>query len=142
MPPIVFRYDHRRFRRALAVTFLVGTSAAFLMAWAATLRRSLLARLLAWLDLPPGVITFVLAEAVVVIVIAYAALHARRRRDEIRLLPEGIEIRDSLGRYLVKWENVAETGVSGGSMAGLRLRDREQILESHAGTEEQRALLA
>ena len=27
-------------------------------------------------------------------------------------------------------------------MAGLRLRDREQILESHAGTEEQRALLA
>jgi hypothetical protein len=142
MPPIIIRYDLKRYQRALVATSLVGTAAAFLMAAGATVRRSLFARLWVWLDVPPGIATFVLVESIVLIAVGYAALQARRRRDEIRLLPQGFEIHDSLGSYLVEWDNIAETGVSGGSMAGIRLRDRARLVEMHTGSEEQRALLA
>jgi len=142
MPPIVIRYDRRRFYRALAVTWTIGTLAAALMGAGAEVRRTFLSRLWSWLGAPPGIATFALVEALVLLAVGYAALHAARRRDEIRLLREGIEVRDSLGRYLIGWDNLAGAGATAGTMAGLRLHDRARLLETHTGTEAQRALLA
>jgi hypothetical protein len=142
MPPLVVRYDRRRFWRALGAAWLVGTAAAGLLASGAAARRSLLGQLWSALHLNPAVGTFLLFEALTLAVVLYGAGHVLRRQDELRLEPDGLVIRDSLGSYRVAWENIEAAGEYLGSMAGLRVRDPAALLDTHAGTEEQRALLA
>jgi hypothetical protein len=142
MPPLVVRYDRRRFWRALAVVWLVGTAAAALLASGAGARRSLLARLWEAVHLDPAVGTFLLYEGLTLAVVLYGAGHVLRRRDELRLEPGGLSVRESLGTYRVAWDNIEAADEYLGSMAGLRLRDPGALLATHAGSEEQRALLA
>jgi hypothetical protein len=141
MPPFVIRYDRRRLFRSLAVAWVIGTLAAALMASAATQRRSLLAHVWDLAGVPPAAATFALVEGLTLAGVLYTFGHALRRPDRIRLLPEGVEVRDSLGTYRIDWDNVAGCGPYLDSMAGIRLDNPGELLETHSGSARQRQLL-
>jgi len=142
MPPIVIRYDRQRLWRSTAVLWAVGTGVALVLAAQAGQGRSLLARLWAGVGAPPALATFLVVEGLTLAACGYAAGHALRRADLIRLLPEGLEIEDSYGKYRVAWDNIAATGKHLDSFAGVRLKGMEPVLASHVGTAAQRQLLA
>jgi hypothetical protein len=142
MPPITIRYDRRRALRSLAFSWLLGTLAATVFGYGAAVRGSVLARALAGLGARPGVVVFVLVEALTLAGVVYTFGHVLRRRHQVRLTTSGLEIEDRLGRYAVTWDNLAGTGAIAGTLAGLRVRDPARMLASHEGTAGQRALLA
>lgn len=142
MPAITIQFDRRRLLRALALTWVIGTAAAALFAWGAGARRSPLARLLGAWGIPPAAAAFALVEGVTVAAVVYGLGHALRRRHRIRLRTEGLEVLDSLGEYLIAWDNLEASTALPGPLAGLRWRDPARVLETHRGTDAQRELLA
>jgi hypothetical protein len=142
MPPITIRYDRRRALRALAICWLLGTVAATVFGYGAAARGSFLGRALAGFGAQPGIAVFALIEALTLAGVLYAAGHVLRRRHRLRLTARGVEVEDSVGRYVVEWENLAETGTAAGPLAGLKVRDRDRLLATHEGSGAQRALLA
>lgn len=141
MPPILIRYDRQRLWRSLAVTFVLGTVSAGILAWMSASGRAPLARILSILGVPPAPVTFALVEGVTLAIVVYVIAHAAHRNDEIRLVPEGVRVHDACGNYQVAWDEIAASGEYL-TMAGVRLRDRACLLARHEGTAEQRALLA
>src|SRR5262249_36213100 len=133
MPPMVIRYDRRRVWKAAAVVTLLGTLGAALLAAGAAGGRTPLAALFRAAGLPPGAATFFRVESLTLAAALYAVAHAGRRPDRIRLLPEGIEVRDSLGTYHVRWDEIEGAGEYLG-MAGIRLREGADLLREHEGT--------
>src|SRR4051812_47243670 len=142
MPAIEIRYDRRRHLRLLALSFLLGTVAATVFGYGASQRGSLLGRGLAAVGVPPGALVFVLVEGLTTAGVLYAFAHILRRRHRIRLTVQGLEIEDGFGRYDVPWETIAATGECPGPLAGIRVKDRAPLLQSHQGTAAQRELLA
>lgn len=71
----------------------------------------------------------------------WAWSHAARSAERFCLDERGLEVRGWLGTYRLDWENVAAVGVTEGGSLGIRVRRREALLETHAGTDRQREWL-
>ncbi len=142
MPPLLIRFNRRRVLRSIAIGWVLGTCAAFVVAAAAETMRTPAARLLGGLGLAPALVGFLLVEGLTLAAVGYSLGHLLRRRQCLRLTQVGIEIEDSAGAYRVDWENLAEEGLHPGPLAGLRVADRDSLLATHRGTATQRELLA
>jgi hypothetical protein len=75
--------------------------------------------------------------AAVLLCAVFGCLRSVRTAERYRVAPEGLEVRGSIGTYLLTWRNISEVGVTAGAL-GIRVRDRREVVNSHAGTPRQR----
>lgn len=82
------------------------------------------------------------AGTLVVLALAVSGYRkALQSRPQFRLTAPGLEVTDAVGRYLLAWDNIAGCGEAAGGALGIRVRDREAVVATHAGTERQREWL-
>lgn len=58
-----------------------------------------------------------------------------------RFTADGLEVTESLGTYVLGWDNIKQVGEAAGGGLGVRVHSRPAVLESHLGTPQQREWL-
>jgi hypothetical protein len=127
--------------RAAILFALVGIGIVAALEWRLVRPGTPLGRVLEAAGLPPWA-PLLAGAALVACVAAVGFWKACRQRERFTLTAEGLEVRGSLGRYVLRWENIALLDVTPAGALGIRLRDRAALLATHEGTERQRHWLA
>jgi hypothetical protein len=63
------------------------------------------------------------------------------RAPRLEVGPDGLCVVGQLGSYRLSWPNIREAAVTRSGALGLRLARREEMLETHEGTTQQREWL-
>lgn len=79
--------------------------------------------------------------AVVLLLTAWASVHASRSAETYQLDERGLAVRGWLGAYCLEWSNVTDVGVTDGGNLGVRVRSREEVIATHSGTARQQEWL-
>lgn len=135
-------YDNSAAWRGWVISLVVGTGAVGVIAYGTATRRTALARALETLPIPPAVLVFAVGETIVLLILLYTAVRLLVNRNGLLLTSEGIQVRDNLGQYTLGWDNLAGAEQYRAGMVGIRVKDREALLQTHQGTTRQRELLA
>jgi hypothetical protein len=68
-------------------------------------------------------------------------LQAVTRAPRLEVTPNGLRVVGQLGSYRLSWTNIREAAVTRSGALGLRLGSREEMVETHQGTPQQREWL-
>ncbi len=138
--PVSFGRTPAQEARGALILAVLGGAVAWMIGASLARPTSPVGSLLQSWGLPPASLpAFAVLLALVLAMVAYATTNANRRF--YRFTADGLEVTESLGTYVLGWDNMKQTGEAVGGGLGVRVHDRGRVLESHLGTPQQREWL-
>lgn len=89
----------------------------------------------------PVPLVYALALGVVWVVALIGFFQAVTRAPRLEIRPDGLRVVGQLGSYRLSWPNIREAAVTRSGALGLRLTRRDEMVETHEGTPQQREWL-
>jgi hypothetical protein len=89
----------------------------------------------------PVPLVYALALGAVWAIALVGFFQAATRAPRLEVRPDGLRVVGQLGSYRLSWPNIREAAVTRSGALGLRLARREEMLETHEGTPQQREWL-
>jgi hypothetical protein len=90
--------------------------------------------------IPPW-LPLVLGLGIVLALAVFGYWRSVRSAEQFRLTSEGLQVDGPLGCYVLEWRNIREAEVTPTGSLGIRVADRDAVLQTHQGTEQQREWL-
>jgi hypothetical protein len=79
--------------------------------------------------------------ALVAALAAFGCWQAVRTAQRFHITQAGLEVRGTLGTYVLEWTNIQGAAATATGGLGLRVKSREAVIATHRGTEQQREWL-